>query len=367
MASLEKRPNGKWRARYREYPNGPQKAKHFDRKSDAERFLTKVQHDLMVGAYVDPTNGRLTVADYYAQWRARQPWRDSSRSSIESMFANHVLPAFSGRPLGSVRRGDVEAWSVQLPLAGTTARLAVQYLGAMLESAVDDGLIARNPVRGAKRPRVEPGPVLPYTAAELDRLWAHAEPWFRIALVLGTMAGLRQGELTGLTRDRIDFPRRTLKVDRQLVTPAAGAPAFGPPKTRTSYRTIPLADVAVENIASHIEQFGTGPQGLVLHENGEAVRRQRFGHLWRQLRASAGLPASAKFHNTRHTFASTLLSGGVGVPAAAEYLGHTPAVLLRTYAHLMPEDHDRARSVVQGAFGRRAEDSLRTAAALPSD
>ena len=46
------------------------------------------------------------------------------------------------------------------------------------------------------------------------------------------------------------------------------------------------------------------------------------------------------------TFASTLLSGGVSVAAAADYLGHSPAMLLSTYAHLMPADHDRARAAV---------------------
>jgi len=42
----------------------------------------------------------------------------------------------------------------------------------------------------------------------------------------------------------------------------------------------------------------------------------------------------------------------VSVAAAADYLSHSPAVLLSTYAHLMPADHDRARSVVQSAFDR---------------
>ena len=69
-----------------------------------------------------------------------------------------------------------------------------------------------------------------------------------------------------------------------------------------------------------------------------------------------------KFHGVRHTYASTLLSGGVSVAAAAEYLGHTPGELLRTYAHLMPADHDRARTVVQAAFasGPRVPDVSRT-------
>jgi hypothetical protein len=151
MASIDKRPNSQYRARWREYPGGPHRTKHFRRKVDAEQHLVKVQHDLMTGWYVDPSKARVTVGSYYAGWSARQPWRVSSRASITSMFENHVLPAFGERPIGSLRRGDVEAWAVGLPLASRTAGLAVQYLGTMLEGAVDDGLLARNPARGPGR------------------------------------------------------------------------------------------------------------------------------------------------------------------------------------------------------------------------
>ncbi|MGH8984163.1 MAG: site-specific integrase, partial [Acidimicrobiia bacterium] len=160
--------------------------------------------------------------------------------------------------------------------------------------------------------------------------------------------------------DRIDFLGRSLTVDRQLVTPNAGEPEFGPPKTARSFRSVPLADVAVTQLAVHVERYGTGSAELILHEHSQRIRRQRFSHLWRILRRQAGLPR-ATFHGLRHTYASTLLSGGVSIAAAAEYLGHSPAVLLRTYAHLMPADHDRARAVVERAFARSAEDSLRTA------
>lgn len=361
MASVEKRPNGRWRARWREYPGGPQRSRHFTRKIDAEQYLVRIQSDLQRGAYVDPGKGRTTVADYFHVWFTRQPWRDSSRASIGSMFENHVLPTFGPRPLSSIRRGDVEAWAAGLKLQPRTAGLAVQYLGTMLEAAVADGLLATNPVRHVKRPKVDAVPVVPFTAEELEALRTAAPDWFRVALVLGTTCGLRQGEATGLTVDRVDFLRREMRIDRQLVTPAAGDPAFGPPKTSRSYRTIPLADVALEGIAQHVELHGTGPDGLLLHEKGRPVRRQRFGQVWRSLRKKAGMP-DARFHDCRHTFASTLLSGGVPIPAASEYLGHSPAVLLRTYAHLLPADHDRARTVVQAAFAGPAEDSLRTAA-----
>jgi integrase len=217
-----------------------------------------------------------------------------------------------------------------------------------------------NPALGAKRPRVEIAPVVPFTAGELDALYDAAAPWFRVAITLGAAAGLRLGEASGLSIDRVDFLGRSLTVDRQLVTPNAGEPVFGPPKTARSFRTVPLADVAVAGLAAHVEHHGTGSDGLVLHESGQRIRRQRFSHLWRTLRRLAGLP-KATFHGLRHTYASTLLSGGVSIAAAADYLGHSPAVLLRTYAHLMPADHDRARAVVESAFAQSAEDSLRTA------
>lgn len=304
----------------------------------------------LVGAFVDPVLGRTTVAEYWPTWSGRQQWRATSRQSVTSLFSKHVLPDLGDRRLSSLRRGELESWAARLPLSRRTAGQAMQWLSNMLGAAVADGLIATNPASGAKRPRADVEPVVPFTDTEVDALTAAAPARFAVALTLGLGGGLRQSEATGLTVDRVDFLRRQITVDRQLVTPLAGVPTFGPPKSARSYRTVPLADAVVEALAAHVAEHGTGRDGLlVCGEDGRPLRRQQFGVVWRQLRARAGLPA-ARFHDTRHTFASTLLSGGVSVAATAEYLGHSPAELLRTYAHLMPADHDRARSVVEAAF-----------------
>jgi hypothetical protein len=172
MASIDKRPDGQWRARWREYPGGPQRSKHFTRKIDAEQHLVKVQHDLLTGTYVDPSKARITVEEYYEAWKARQPWRQSTRAAVEGKFVLHLIPEFGDRPLGSVRRGDLEAWAAGSTLSASSARVALQYFGTMLEAAVFDGLLAKNPARGAKRPRVEREPVLPFTLDELDALFS---------------------------------------------------------------------------------------------------------------------------------------------------------------------------------------------------
>ena len=83
MASIEKRPNGRYRVRWRPYPGAPQKARQFDRKRDAEVFRAKVKHDIDTGGYIDPGAGRITVAEFLDQWSSAQIWRDSTRERID--------------------------------------------------------------------------------------------------------------------------------------------------------------------------------------------------------------------------------------------------------------------------------------------
>ena len=351
MASIDKRANGKWLARWREYPGGPQRSKQFVRKVDAQQHLVTVQHQLLTHTYIDPDKIKTTVRDYSKVWLARQSWRPRTRLSAEGIMDKHFLPRFGDRPIGAVRRGDLEAWAASLPLSPATVRLVMQYVSSLFAAAVTDGYLATNPATGAKTPRVDRAPIVPPTVEQIRSLQASAPSWFAIAVTLGAGAGLRQGEAAGLTVDRVDFLRRQLTVDRQLLPlpSAKGEPIeLGLPKTDRSYRTVPLAAFVVDAIAAHVEEYGTGAHGLILHHNGEPVRRATFGKVWRQTREKAGL--ETRFHDTRHFFASTLLSQGVPVAATADYLGHSPAVLLSTYAHLIPEDHDRARGAVEAAF-----------------
>jgi hypothetical protein len=56
VASIAKRPNGQWRARYRD-PDGREHARHFARKVDAQRWLDEATAGLVTGQYVDPPGG----------------------------------------------------------------------------------------------------------------------------------------------------------------------------------------------------------------------------------------------------------------------------------------------------------------------
>lgn len=364
--SIKRRPDGRWRARWREYPGAPEKAKHFDRKVDAERWLVDLQHSINTGTYVDPAKAKVTLADYAEGWLVRMTptWRASTALTVANSLKRHVVPVLGHRPLVSLRRGDVEAMCAGLDLAPSTVGIVHQHLGQLLAAAVDDGLLVRNPASRARLPRRDTSKAQPVPLEVVDRVADALPDWLSVVVALGVGAGLRQGEASGLTVDRIDFLRRTLRIDRQLVTRGTEKPTLAPPKTASSHRTVPLAGFVVDALAAHLQRFPTAPHELVLRTpKGLPVDSDRFGHQWRTACKTAGTPGT-RFHDLRHTFASTLLSRGVSVKAVADWLGHgSPTITLSTYAHLMPADEDVARRVLDGALAPLADRSRTDAVA----
>lgn len=370
MASVDRRPNGRWRARWREYPGGPQRSKHFARKVDAERHLVDVQHRLLTGAYVAPEASRVTFTAYVEEYLHRQPWRDSTADVAANALA-HARRKFGARPLGSIRKSDVQAFVSGLDRAPSTVATVYQHLRALLETAVDDGLIARNPARGVKMPARGEGEVVPPTVEQVDALLDAAPAWFRPAVVLGAGLGLRQAETSGLTADRVLWLERAVRVDRQWLS-HRGMAEFGPPKSTSSNRTIPASTWVLDELGRHV---GRRHKGFVLHRDGEPVAYNTFGRAWRKAVLGAGLGSVTKdretgrehyegmrYHDLRHAFASLLISAGCSVTAVQHALGHsTAATTLGLYSHLWPGDEDRIRQAVDLYRSGRAEDSLRTA------
>ena len=305
MASIDKRPNGRWRARYRERPGGPQKARHFDRKIDAERFLAGVQAQLLDGSYTEPGAGNRLVSDYAEAWRRSQVHRPTTVAQVENHIRNHILPTFGERTIASIRPSEVQAWvrGRSEVLAPSTVEVVFRIFAAILNAAIDDRIIARSPATGVRLPRQPKQQVVPPTVQDVTALIDAMPERYRALVVLAAGTGLRQGECFGLTLDRVDFLRRTIRVDRQLVL-TEGPPQFGPPKTQASVRTVPLPDVVASALAAHLERWPTGADGLIFTDTqGRPLRRNRFGEVWRRTVESVGL-AGPRFHDLRHFYAS---------------------------------------------------------------
>lgn len=85
MASIQKRDNGSWRARYRDSA-GREHARHFPRKIDAQRWLDEVTASVVTGRYVDPKAGKITFAQWFEQWAAAQVWATGTKLKAEQVW-----------------------------------------------------------------------------------------------------------------------------------------------------------------------------------------------------------------------------------------------------------------------------------------
>src|SRR5262249_35711298 len=148
MASIDKRPNGTYRARWREYAGGPQKTRSFRRKVDADNFLDTVRGNLRSGTYVDPEKERQTFTTFADEWAESQDWKATSRQSWAA-HRKRLVALIGEMPLGAIDRLKLQ--SIQQTLlkkyARSTTTITMSYAGAILRAAHVDGRIGRDPTR----------------------------------------------------------------------------------------------------------------------------------------------------------------------------------------------------------------------------
>jgi integrase len=369
MASVRKRTDGQWRARYRDTA-GKEHAQHFARKVDAQRWIDEITTALLTGQYVDPKAGRVTVKEY-----AEQRWvpslvhvRPASLELYRGHLRNHVLPAFGGRPIGTLRRTDCKTFVAALAarLAPSTVGTVYAVLRMVMQAAVDDGLVPSNPCSRVPLPRVERSVLEPMPAQTVVALASAVPARYSVTVWLAAGAGLRQGEALGLTAARVDFLRRRIFVEEQVQGLSGCEPTLVPLKTPSSRRVVPVDEVVLEAVTTHMRGWQQGPGGLlVTNRLGRPVRRSSFGDCWRDAVEAVGAPAGTRFHELRHFYASTLIHAGLHPKEIQVRLGHASITeTMDTYGHLFPDSEESGRGAIQGALGEILADSLRTEAIL---
>ena len=217
MSSIAKRPDGRWRARYRDQGNR-EHSKHFTRKVDAQRWLDEVTTSVVTGTYVAPKAGRIRLRDYAKTWEKQQIGRDATASIVDNALRLHLLPAMGDRPLASIRPSDVQTLVRRLTDAGMapgSVRNVYDVTARLFGSAVEDRLVATTPCRRITLPRASEVEVVPPTLEQVVAI-ADAVPGAQRALVVFLAgSGLRIGEALGLRVDDVDFLRRSVRVERQ--------------------------------------------------------------------------------------------------------------------------------------------------------
>ncbi|MFS8104624.1 site-specific integrase [Lentzea alba] len=367
-------------------PDGVERSKSFpDRqKKKADDFLIEMESDKREGKYIDPNAGKVLFRVQAENWLKGYSADAATRQTIESRLRSQLYPYFGKRSLVSISPQVVRDWLGEMNeqgLGSTYQAVLFETLSSILNSAIDDKRIPRNPckVKSIKRPQRASRKVVPWAESRARSLQLALPPRFQVATALGVGCGMRQGEILAFSPDDIDRENMMINVCRQ-VRVINRTLVFSLPK-RNKERQVPVSSGVLEQLDDHLEMFEAVPVSLpwdqpngqlvavnllISKESGKPYSGDLFNKVvWTPAFKRAGLTYTNRqdgMHAMRHLYASILLARGVSVKELADFLGHEdPGFTLRTYTHLMPSSHQRARLAVDGVFKPRKTPSPQTA------
>ena len=256
--------------------------------------------------------------------------------------------------------------------AGSTIRQTYISMGTMFKSAVMNDIIAKHPMNGVRytKPVRAVDDIKYLTVEEQEKCLEAAERshnYRQYALLLET--GLRTAELIGLTWDAIDWKKRTLTVNKSLeYRHSRRYWRAGPPKTKKSYRTIPLTERAYTILKSCYDEKDTRKESEMLSQileytdsrtgekkclvmrdlvfinwrTGEPAKNSSYDtHLYK-LCDEAGIKRFC-MHALRHTYATRAIERGVQPKVLQQLLGHASIkTTMDRYVHVTDESLAKA-------------------------
>jgi integrase len=356
--------SGQWQARYKG-PDGIMRPadRTFPSKTDADVWLTRKEAEILNDEWIDPDAGKAPLAEYAAAWIEERPnLRPKTIRLYKYLLRCHLEPSIGGRGVSEIKEAQVRRWRKSLldaEVSAVTTAKAYRLLKAVMNTAVDDGLIKRNPcrIKGAGQEKSPERAAL--TIPQVYALAEAIDQRYRALVLLGTFGSLRWGELAALRRSDLDLEACTVRIERQLTETTAGGPSFGPPKSDAGVRLVPFPDLLAADLRWHLTCFAQdGDDGLVFTSpTGTALRHSNFyRRVWMKATKETGL-TGIHFHDLRHTGNSLSADAGANLRELMERMGHASTRAALIYLHSTSE---RQRKIAD-QVGKLARAELRKA------
>lgn len=366
--------------------SGKRKEAYFSTLPEARNWLEDARYaDHHANVFI-PAD--ITVDEWFEQWEKVIICNLSpnTRRNYRERYFHNIKPF-----IGSMKLSDVKPMHCKIVLnsmdekyAGSTIRQTYITMGTMFKTAKMNGLIDRHPMDGVRYTKpVRAVDDIKFLTVEEQKKFletaAKTHNYFQFAFLLET--GLRTGELIGLTWDAIDWEKRTLTVNKTLEFRHKQKQwRAGPPKTQTSYRTIPLTDRAYEILQSVYATRDTRKKSPLLTESliyidrrtgkemvfemgnlvfinwrtGEPNKNSSYDTFLYKVCDDAGIKHFC-MHALRHTYATRAIESGMPPKVLQKLLGHASIkTTMDRYVHVT--DASLEAGVRQFERGQAAND-----------
>ncbi|OHV11169.1 Arm DNA-binding domain-containing protein [Kushneria phosphatilytica] len=299
--------------------------------------------------------------NYLRQWlEAKRPTlKASTHHDYYKIIEGQLIPQFGHLMLSEIKRQHAREWAATLTCSNKRLANILSPLRAALTDAVHDELIAINPLAGwhyrrqeteVRRMQDEPDP---FTAEEQAAILASLPDEGRPLIQFAFWTGLRTSELVALEWGDIDWHRNRVRVSKVITQ--AGRCKAEQPKTAAGIRDVDLLPAAIEALKQQ-KSFS------YLHPSGRIFLNPRTGEPWtgdqairKTLWAHALKRAGVRYrrqYQTRHTYASMMVSAGEPLAWVSNQMGHTDVIITaRIYANWIPVSSQQAGLMAVAKYG----------------
>ena len=323
-------------------------SKSFDDVDSANKWVVRAELAAEDGRPIDPEVARVSFAKYLESWKASKvDVSGKTLATYNSQLRLYLIPEFGERKLTGISTSGIKYWVGELSRSGvgaTTIRQSYRLLHQILQSALIDELLGRNPAVGIKLPKILTKKKLGLTREQMFELAKECGDQKPLVVLMGT-CGLRVNEALALRVENFDLDAKTVEVKHSWTTDEFGKKLrdedgnFVPGSTKTDEeRTIPLPDTTLGLVKPLLA--GKSPSDWVfMGKNGNVLdygyfRRAIFKPAAERLKLKNVTP-----HTLRHTCASLLISLGAPITTVSYILGHASAKMtLDIYGHYYEDD-----------------------------
>ena len=370
--TVRKRSDGRWEGRLIvEYSaDGKPKTKSVlaQTKTECLEKLKKAQEEIHV-----VNNNKIDVDMTFGSWLDfwyinyhKFTIKESTRAKMENEIYNHIIPSIGYIPLKELSQADLQSFYSEMKMYGrlqyedvlgkglsdSSVRAMHLICHLALEKAVELNMLVRNPTDGCKPPPKKAKEMQILSPEEMQRVLIQAkyDDLFEL-LLLALTTGMRRGELLGLQWTDLNFDTYELKIQRQVYS-VRGELTISEPKTESSIRTIILPRSVVEVLRKYKETVDSiwmfpSPIKKGYPRDPHSVYKKTQKILER------AECKKVRFHDLRHTFATTALANGMDIKTLSNMIGHvTSKTTLDVYLHSTQEMKKKAATKIEQKIGK---------------
>ena len=331
MACIRKR-RGKWVVDYRD-SLGERRWKTCKTKREADEVLAaKIRESRQVAGHIVDLD--ISVADYTERWlnQIAPTIKPRTLDSYSASFRVHLLPRFGSIQIQKLHRGMIKDFLSDKLSSGqsrNSVRIMYSALRAMLNEAVEDGIIVANPAdRLGKKLKLfgEKNDLIKALNREQLMLFlSKADEWYKPFFLLLSRTGLRLGEAIALEITDLDLEQYTIKVNKAYSRGEVTTPKTG------KERTVDVSDQLAESLKGmiaerkkkYVKKGKAMPQLLFPSWAGTPLNASNIRRAFNRTLKKAKLPEHFTPHCLRHTFASILVQQGESLAYVQRMLGHS--------------------------------------------